>query len=55
MQCKVITPAAFVLPLAACELTHKCLREIVVWIYDTFDNNLEIKDDFEKYLKEYCW
>ena len=29
--------------------------EIVVWIYDTFDNNFEIKNDFTKYLKESCW
>ena len=29
--------------------------EIVVWNYDTFDNDLGIKNYFEKYLKEYCW
>ena len=29
--------------------------EIVIWIYDTFDNNLEIENDFTKYLKESCW
>ena len=29
-------------------------REIVVWIYNTFDNNLEIKHDLTKYLKKSC-
>ena len=35
-------------------LTHLFLRvqEIVVWIYDTFDNNLRIKYELTKYLKE---
>ena len=28
--------------------------EIVVWIYDTFDNNFGIENDFAKYLKENC-
>ena len=28
--------------------------EIVVWIYDTFDNNLGIENDFTKYLKRSC-
>ena len=27
-------------------------HEIVVWIFDIFDNNLEIKNDFMKYFKE---
>ena len=39
-------------------LTHLCLREpleIAVWINDTFDNNLEVKNDFTIYLKEICW
>ena len=27
-------------------------RKIVVWNYDTFDNDLVIKKDFTKYLKE---
>ena len=31
------------------------LYEIVVWIYDILDNNLEIKNDFTKYFKENCW
>ena len=38
-------------------LTHTCLRvplEIVVWIYNTFDDNLGIKKDFIKHLKESC-
>ena len=38
-------------------LTHEYLRgppEVVVWIYDTFDNNLEIENGFTKYLKESC-
>ena len=26
--------------------------EIVVWIFDTFDNNLDIKNGFTKYLKK---
>ena len=37
---------------------HWCLGdpgEIIAWIYHTFDNNLEIKDCFPKYLKESCW
>ena len=29
--------------------------EIVFWIFNTFDNNLEIKIDFTKSLKEICW
>ena len=39
------------------DLTHQCLRvtfEIVVWIFNTFNNNLENKPDFIKYLKK-CW
>ena len=40
-------------------ITHSCFKrvpqEIVVWIFDTFDNNFGIKDDFIKYLKESCW
>ena len=28
--------------------------EIVVWIYDTFDDNFEIENSFTKYLKESC-
>ena len=38
-------------------LTHPCLHvplEIVVWIYDTFDNNFGIDNDFTKYLNESC-
>ena len=38
-------------------LTHWYLRippEIVVWIYDTFENNFEIDKGFTKYLKESC-
>ena len=34
--------------------THQSLRvtiEIVVWISDTFDNNLEIKNQSSTYLK----
>ena len=30
------------------------LLEIVVWIYDTFVNNLGTKYNFTKYLKESC-
>ena len=29
--------------------------KIVIWIYDTFDNNFGIDNDFGKYLKGYCW
>ena len=29
--------------------------EIVVWIYNTYDNNLRIENDFTKYLKKSCW
>ena len=39
-------------------LTQSFLRvtlEIVFWIFDTYDNNLEITNDFGKYLKECCW
>ena len=39
-------------------LIHSCLRvtlQSVVWIFDTFDKNLEMKNDFTKYLKESCW
>ena len=38
-------------------LTHSGLRvplEIVVWIDDIFENNIGIKNDFTKYLKESC-
>ena len=37
--------------------THSCLRvplEIVVCIYDTFDNNFGSGKDIIKYLKESC-
>ena len=37
------------------KLTHSCVRvslESVGCIYDTFDNNLEIKNNFAKYLWE---
>ena len=39
-------------------LTHICMGvppEIVVWIYDTFDNKLEIDKNFTNYLKESYW
>ena len=29
--------------------------DIVIWIFVTFDTNLEIERDFSKYLKEKCW
>ena len=29
--------------------------EIVVWIFNTFDNNLGINNDFTKYFKESSW
>ena len=29
--------------------------ETLVWIYDTFANNLEIKNDFSKNLKVGCF
>ena len=39
-------------------LTHSCFirfpSEIVVCIYDTFENNLGIKSNYTKYLKENC-
>ena len=28
---------------------------VVVWIKDTFDENLRIETDFTNYLKESCW
>ena len=28
--------------------------EIVVWVYDNFDYNLDIQNYFTKYLKESC-
>ena len=28
---------------------------IVVWNYDTFDNNFDIDNDVTKYLKGGCW
>ena len=31
------------------------ILEIVIWIFDTFDNNLEIRSNFTKYSKESCW
>ena len=34
---------------------NRDLLEIVVWIYNTFDNNLSILNDFTKFLKESCW
>ena len=30
------------------------LQEIIVWIYDIFDNNFGIQNYFTKYLKEGC-
>ena len=38
-------------------LTHSYVRDPhdnVVWIYDTFDNNLGIKNYLTRYLKEIC-
>ena len=35
--------------------TQRAPLDIVVWIYNTFADNLEIKNDFIKYLKESCW
>ena len=32
----------------------KVPQEIAVWIFDTFDNNFGIENDFTKYLKERC-
>ena len=29
--------------------------ELVVWIFDTFENNSRIKHIFTKYLKDSCW
>ena len=29
--------------------------DIVVWIYDTFDNNFGNENDYAKYFKESCW
>ena len=29
--------------------------ETVVWVFDIFDNNSEIKNAFRKHLKESCW
>ena len=37
--------------LEGLRVTHK----IVIWTFDTLDNNLEIKNHFAKYLKESCW
>ena len=34
-------------------MLKSCL-EVVVWFYDIFDNNLEIKNDFTKYWKGIC-
>ena len=34
---------------------NRDLLEIVVWIYNTFDNNFLILNDFTKNLKESCW
>ena len=42
---------------ADASLTHKCLkvpRGIVVWIYVTFHDNLNMKKSLAKYLKESC-
>ena len=38
--------------LYAASLVLSASLEIVVWIFDTYDNNLEIKNNFTKYLKE---
>ena len=29
--------------------------KIVVWNFDTFDNNIGLKNNFTKELKESCW
>ena len=37
--------------------THTCLQvplEIFIWIYDTFDNNFEIKNKSTNYFKGSC-
>ena len=39
------------------EKTCSCFRvpkEIIVWTYDSFGNNLGINIDFTKYLRENC-
>ena len=39
------------------QLTRLCFSaplQIVVWIYDTFDDNFGNKNDKTKYLKESC-
>ena len=33
----------------------RVLPEIVVWISDAFDDNIDIEKEFRKYLKESCW
>ena len=63
----MINPPGYVL---CCEFLAVCTRHpreqqaflldtlmptIVVWIDDTFENNLRIENDFTKYLKESCW
>ena len=35
-------------------LGERRLFHIVVWIYNTFDRNFEIKNDFTKYMMESC-
>ena len=35
--------------------THLRVLRIVVWIYDTYDNNSGIKNTFTKYLKGSRW
>ena len=30
------------------------MQKIVVWIYDIFDSNFKIENDFRKYSKESC-
>ena len=49
--------ATFFLECVTC-LTHQYFRvhlEIVVWIYDTFGNNFEIKIAFTRYFNDSCW
>ena len=36
-------------------LASRLTLENVVWIFDTFDDNIEIKKKITKYLEENCW
>ena len=43
------------LPIKSAINSQESLFDFVVWTIDTFDNDLQINNDFTKYLEESFW